>query len=246
MNFRRSLLIFILLIVFSGLRAGAVQAATMTSGDLQVTADSPLFPSGAVWAPGISMTRSFSVKNLGNTGHTLSVQAINTSQSENIADKFFVKFLSNGVVQYGDNPAKTMKQFWDDGQINLYNLNGAETANFDMEVRMAPEPGNELQGKSASFDLVIGFAGTSSQVVLSATSSNQSSGGYSGEILGSEDNLGSGSATLAGSPALQPEILGYADNKTDSNWWLWLLILLFLALLIFIWLHRRQKRSYNG
>lgn len=141
-------------------------AKTETSGDLQVTYDDPLFPSSIIWYPGLSVTKSFTVKNLGSSTHTVSIQATNTSQTGNIADVFLFKITEGAVARYGGADDKTLKNFWDAGQISLSDLNGGGSTTYDIAITMLASAGNEYQGKQAQFDLTIGFVGTAAQVVI--------------------------------------------------------------------------------
>lgn len=243
MKLKKIFLILLLLVTFTGLKPESVLAATLTSGDLQVTADEPVFSSATVWYPGLSIRREIVVKNLGGSARTLSVQAVNTSQTGSMAENLYVRFLRGGSTIYGDLPSKTMKKFWDDGQIDLFGLDGGQTANFDLEVQMPSSLGNEFQGKQAKFDMIIGFAGTGSQVGLSA-----SGGGFEPEVLGTADNIASGGATSTSTgEILMPEILGLNTDTPKANWW-WILLLpllLLLAILFFLRLRRSLKRPYN-
>ena len=224
--------LFIILAALAVLFPGKAFASTVTAGEMEITSDNPLFSSSAVWYPGLSIRREIVVKNLGGFARTLSVQAVNTSQTGSMAENLYVRFLRGGSTIYGDLPSKTMKKFWDDGQIDLFGLGGGQTANFDLEVQMPSSLGNEFQGKQAKFDMIIGFAGTGNQAT----------------VLGTVDNIASGEA--ASTPAgeiLMPEILGLNTDTSKTNWW-WILLLpllLLLAFLLFLRLRRRLKRPYN-
>lgn len=159
------LLIFLVIVFLFGISSN-VFAKTETSGDLQVTYDDPLFPSSIIWHPGLSATKSFTVKNLGSSTHTVSIQAINTSQIGNIANVFLFKINEGAVTRYGGADDKTLKNFWDAGQISLSDLNGGSSSTYDITITMLSSAGNEYQGKQAQFDLIIGFVGTPAQVVI--------------------------------------------------------------------------------
>ena len=137
-----------------------------TSGDLQVSYEEPLFPAYLVWYPGFSITKSFSVKNLGSSTYTVYIKATNTSQTGNIADVFLFKVREGNNVLSGQNDKKTLKNFWDEGQIFLSEIKGGEVATYEATITMLTSAGNEYQGKQAMFDLIIGFKETANQVVI--------------------------------------------------------------------------------
>lgn len=141
-------------------------AKTETSGDLQVIYDEPLFPNSIIWHPGLSATKSFTVKNLGSSLHTVSIEATNTSQTGNIADVFLFKITEGNKTRYGEANSKTLRNFWDDGQISLSNLDGRKNTTYDLTITMLFSAGNEYQGKKAVFDLIIGFVDIPYKVVI--------------------------------------------------------------------------------
>lgn len=161
---RLSVILFlsILLVLFPQ----KIHAKTETSGDLQVIYDDPLFPSSIIWYPGLSITKSFTVKNLSSSSQNISIQATNTVQTGNIADVFLFKVTEANVDRYGGADDKSLKNFWDEGQISLSNLNEKEETNYDITITMLTSAGNEYQGKQAKFDLIIGFVGTPTQVTI--------------------------------------------------------------------------------
>lgn len=156
------LVLFILLIL--SLSPPKTYAKTETSGNLQITYDDPLFPASIIWYPGLSISQSFTVKNLGSSSQTVSIQASNTSQTGDIASVFLFKITEGTAARYGGNDDKTLKNFWDDGQIFLSDLKGVTT--YDITITMLTSAGNEYQGKQVVFDLIIGFVGTAAQVVI--------------------------------------------------------------------------------
>lgn len=207
----------------------------VTVGDLEVSYDSPLFASSTLWYPGLNVAKSFTVKNLAGDNRTLSVTALNTEQTGGLAENLYVKFLQSGTVHYGDNQTKTMKRFWDDGQVDLAVLGSGESAAFDMEVQMPAALGNEFQDKYARFDLKIGFVGTESQVILAATASARP-----------EQVTILPAATVAATTKVAPilrEILATQANKVTFDF-LPLLFLLMLAFLFFLWLRRQQPKDW--
>lgn len=142
---------------------------TKTSGDLQVSYEESLFFSPVIWYPGLTVQKSFSVKNLGSSTQTVLIKADNTSQTGALASNLLFKVTEGGITKYGGNGDKTMKNFWDDGQINLSDINRDAATKYDITITLPSALDNDLQNTNAKFDLIIGFAGTNSQVKGAAT-----------------------------------------------------------------------------
>lgn len=151
---------------FFALVVSPALAVTKTSGDLELTADDPLFPVSIIWYPGLKETKSFVVKNIGSKTHTLYVKAVNTSQTGNLGDVFTVKISSNGTDSYGSGDNKTMTDFFNDGQITLVDIGGGNSVTVAMAIKMLTSAGNEYQGQEAKFDLEIGFVGEEEEAVV--------------------------------------------------------------------------------
>lgn len=126
--------------------------------DIQVTADNPLFPASISWYPGLSVTKTFVVKNLSSSEQTIYLEPFNSSQTGDV-DKIF-------LVNFGAGE-KTLRDFWNDRLVNLSDLAAGETGSYNMTIRMATSSGNIYQKKQAKFDLIIGFVGTNFQATIS-------------------------------------------------------------------------------
>lgn len=126
--------------------------------DIQVISDNPLFPASIFWYPGLSVTKSFAVKNLSSSGQTVYLEAFNTSQTGDV-DKIF-------LVNFGAGE-KTLRDFWNDGLVNLSDLAAGATGSYNMTIRMATSSGNIYQKQQAKFDLIIGFVETNFQATIS-------------------------------------------------------------------------------
>jgi len=150
MNKIKLLASLIIVFAFSFLLVPQVLAA-----DLEVTFESdPLFPSTIIWYPGLSETRKITVKN--NTGGTekIAIEAINESETGNLASVLEFKVLEGGVERY--NSSKTLRNFFDDGIVQLSDLGGGGSTSYDFTVAFKSTAGNEYQGKEAKFDFRIG------------------------------------------------------------------------------------------
>jgi len=130
------------------LSASSIQAVVVkTAGDLELVLDQePLFGSGIVWMPGQSRSANFVVRNKSGGDKNLQVEAFNTSQTGNLAEKMYLRFIEGGVDLYGGGDSKTMKNFWDDGEVFLSSVPSGEERTYTMTVAMAaaavyPNPG---------------------------------------------------------------------------------------------------------
>lgn len=176
-----------------------VQAVIKTTGDLRVTFDEPVFADTIVWYPGLETVGQVKVENIGLNSKTVQMATSNTSQTGDIDLQYSVKINANGVLAYG---SKTMRQFWDDGEIEFGSINAGGTKTFDFYISLPSSLGNEYQGTQAKFDLKVGFKGYDSVTVTSTDSTTTAS------VLGSA-NVG---VVTAGGEGL--EVLGEA---TDSG-----------------------------
>lgn len=184
-------------------------AVTKTSGDLEVTFDEPLFPSTTIWQPGLSVTKEMIVKNNGSSTQTVSIEAINETQTGNLADVLLMKVLEGGVDRYGGAGDKSLTDFWNDGEVSLSDLGAGGTTTYDITVEMATSAGNAYQAKEAKFDLRVGFVGTTSQVTVSG-----GGGGGGGGEAGTAPVCGD---TKPGSaPTLTSAVAG--TNSVTLSW----------------------------
>lgn len=160
------LLIFLVTVFLFGVSSNTF-AVTETDGDLQVSWDDPLFSSSIVWYPGLTVEKSFTVKNIGTTTHQASLNTSNTSQTGDFANNLFFRVDEGATNHFGGSNDKTMKNFWDNGETNLSNISAGNSSIYAISVAMPSELGNEFQDKTAKFDLIVGFLGTDSKVTIS-------------------------------------------------------------------------------
>jgi len=164
---KKIILSIFLAIIFLFAISSSVFAITETSGDLQVSWDDPLFPSSIVWYPGLTVPKSFTVRNIGGVTHQTSLETANTSQTKDFANNLFFRVDSGATNYFGGSDDKTMKNFWDNGQTNLSDILSENSSNYTVTVTMPAALGNEFQGATAKFDLIVGFVGTESKVTIS-------------------------------------------------------------------------------
>lgn len=202
---KKIILVFLFIILYSLFFIHPAYAVTKTDGDLQVTYDEPLFPSTIIWYPGLSVQKSFTVKNIGGSTHKTSLKADNTSQTGSLADNLYLKISEGATDYYGGADDKTMKNFWDNGETGLSDISGGNNATYSITITMPGNLGNEFQGKTAKFDLVVGFVGTPSTVTIS--------GG--GAVAGAA-TVPYGAFIPAGpAPGFAPGVLGVATPEAE-------------------------------
>jgi hypothetical protein len=151
-----------------------VSAVVKTSGFLEVTMDEPIFPSSIIWYPGLEETRSFIVRNKSGETKTVLIDATNESETNEMSKEYLFKVSENGTILYGDSWSKTLKNFWDVGELNLGSVGSWEKKTYDIGVLLPTSVGNDFQGKSANFDLKIGFEGTDDETSFSGSSCSDS------------------------------------------------------------------------
>lgn len=225
--------IFLTVLFFLFVLVMPTYAVTETDGDLQVTYDETLFPSTIIWYPGLTVQKSFTVKNIGGVKHTASVKATNTSQIGDIASLYFFKITEGATTRYGGANDKTMKNFWDNSEVNLSDINSNNSTNYDISVTMPATSGNDFQGKNAKFDLVIGFVGTPSQVTVS-----DGGGAVTGAVATPEATL-----TITQTPIPTGQVQGETTQKQGFNKILLLSIPMVFFIIILIKFFLKKQSS---
>lgn len=165
---RKKLILLLLISAIFAVMPQTVTAVTKTSGDLQVTVDEPLFSSSTVWYPGLSQSGTVKVENLSGGAQELDFRADNNSQTGGMAGVLFFKVAQGTTVLYGDANSKTLQDFWDAGEVKILDLAAREEVELVVTLTMNTAAGNEYQGKSAEFDLAIGFVGEEPATVTAA------------------------------------------------------------------------------
>ncbi len=218
---KKILFSIVFLLLFIGfMYAPRVHAITDTSDDLQVTYDDPLFSSSIVWYPGLSVTKSITVKNVGASTHTTSIKADNTSQTGNIDQLYLFKITEGSASWYGGSDDKTMKNFWDAGELDLADISSGNSTTYDITITMPRSAGNEYQDKTAKFDLIIGFAGTNETVTVSG------GGGGGGTVAGATTTVcndqkpGSTPVLLSAIPGSNSVILNWSKASDPVSYYL--------------------------
>ncbi len=140
-------------------------AITQTAGEMTINHDGQLFPSSEVWYPGQNLRNIIIVKNNGSLIRVLGINSTNTSHTERLADGLIFKVDVGGQYIFGGNSDKTMKDFWNEGVLEVTNLRPSETKTIGFTISMPGLVDNKYQGKEAKFDLIIGFLNQSSVIL---------------------------------------------------------------------------------
>jgi hypothetical protein len=150
--------------------ASPAQAQVATEVDFQ---NSPLF-NEANFAPGQSVSRWVKFKN--NTSGTLTAatKAINVSNVDNFGDWFDLVIKQGSNILY----SKTLTEYFNAGEIMLSDVAGGGTqAQYDFIITMKTGAGNEVQGKTLSFDIQVGVG---SEEAIGGETGGGSGGGSGG------------------------------------------------------------------
>lgn len=177
--------IFLLIFVFAlgiflnwKILPGKAYALITIDGDLEVVYDSPLFGPEISWYPGVSANRNLTVRNNnGGSSHTTYIKAINTLENGNLSTVMYFLVREGGTDRYGAGDSKTMRNFWNDGEVSLSDIGPAKSTTYNINILFGHQAGNEFQEKQAKFDLAVGFKGTNNEVVVSGGTTGSTSDG---------------------------------------------------------------------
>lgn len=244
-----------LLILCALLLPLSVYATTDTVGDLQVTADHPLFPGSIVWYPGLTVSKTISITNIGTTSHMAYIDTSNSSQTGDIADILLFSVFNNSLELFGGAGTKSMHDFWSNGRLTVNTLVPGSSTDVQFTVTMPDGTDNIYQQTTAAFDLRTGFAGTGDQVVVVGGAPPAGSG--DGLSDGRSDGLSDGKSDGKSlTPAIygetgeeilglqtqgSPEPTSTQNGKILRQQRLWLLILVLLIFPLWIVLKKRRK-----
>lgn len=228
----------------------SVFAAIKKSGDIEIITDEPLFPDSIIWYPGLTISRGLQVKNRGNQTKTVQIEAINEISTLSLPAILSFDVLEGGTNRYGDNPDKTMKNFFDDQTVSLFDVPVDDNGKaFSLVVSMPYSAGNEYQNGKATFDLRVGFPGDAqSSVVITSTAVEASPTPTPLLVLGRRTTTAGGQEAVLGeeaTPTPQPEVetptpkegsaFGAQTTSIDLRWVLVGGILLLGGALFFLW-----------
>jgi len=161
-------------------------ALTNTVGSLEYTYDAnPIFDYANL-APGDSVSKNLTVRNLGSSGQIVGIEGKKTEDLSNLAPQISFSIKLDGREIY----AKSLSDFFSDGEVQLVTIGGGQSKTFILEAVFNSGAGNEFQGKKVMFDLTTGSLGETTSTSDSTTStitqdqSGQVLGRSTGEVLG--------------------------------------------------------------
>ncbi|MDP2741321.1 MAG: hypothetical protein Q8O66_01375, partial [bacterium] len=107
------------------------------------------------FVPENSVTRWIKITNNSGVAKKVAIEAINKTNLDNLASKI------NLVIKEGTNIRyeKTLAEFFSGGEIYLSDLPSGSQTQYDLTVSFNSDAGNNMQGKSLGFDILIGFQG---------------------------------------------------------------------------------------
>jgi hypothetical protein len=115
----------------------------------------PLF-NQANFLPGESVSRWVKVTNNSTVTKRIATEAISVNDPDRLGDVLNLEIKEGGTTRYND----AFSKFFTGGDIYLSSLNGSGTqTQYDFIVTFYPGTQNPFQGKSLSFDILIGFQG---------------------------------------------------------------------------------------
>lgn len=144
----------------------------------------PIF-SETNFLPGQSVTRLVRVTNNSVQMQRIAVEAINQTNVGDLASQLDIIIKEGGSTIYN----KTLKQFFDDKEIYLSSLagSGGQTQyNFNISFKFGA--GDNYQGKSAGFNLIIGLEGTEGGLTLPGPGGSASGGLSPGLTISNQSN----------------------------------------------------------
>lgn len=130
--------------------------AVSGSGISVLFEQTPLFAEGN-FAPGNTVSRFITVTNNNTTQKTAAIEAINQDDGDDLASQIDLAITEDGDEVF----AGTLREFFDDGERALTPIpaNGG-TTQYILSATFNPDTGNDFQGKTLGFDLIVGFLGT--------------------------------------------------------------------------------------
>jgi len=136
----------------------------------------PLFKE-ANFLPGHSVTRWAKVTNTGELSQRIAIEAINISDPDSLASAINLEITEGGTTLQN----MSLADFFNHGELYLSDLAGNNTqTQYDFIASFAPRTTNNFQGKTLSFDILLGFQGTEGGIPSDGNGGGGGSGGSSG------------------------------------------------------------------
>jgi len=106
--------------------------------------------------PGDTVIRQVRVTNNSGRSQRIATEAINVTDPDRLSDVLNLEIKEGSTILYRD----ALSKFFAAGEVYLSDLADGEDTQYDFIVSFYSGTGNVFQGKSVSFDLLIGFQGT--------------------------------------------------------------------------------------
>ncbi len=152
----------------------------------------PLFEE-ANFLPGQGITRWVKITNNSDQTQRIAVEAINVSDPSRLGDVLNLEIKEGGIRLYNN----ALSKFFTEGEVYLSSLANRTSTRYDFIVTFFPGTQNSFQGKSLSFDILVGFQGEEGGILPGA---GGGAGGYlpPGLIITNEttEEIGETSVTI--------------------------------------------------
>ncbi|MFH1657486.1 MAG: fibronectin type III domain-containing protein [bacterium] len=209
------------LLTVSLLMAGNVSAQSSLVVEFENT---PLFGNADI-KPGDSEIRWIKVTDNSGAMRTIAIEAINfpgfpdinSVPSDDLSRALLIAIrLKGGADLYGGSAgAKTLFEFYQIGEISLSDINNGVTEEYEVEIDFPIEKGNEWQGKTTGFDLLVGLKGKEEGEPIEPTEPTEPPGGEGGGGGG-----GGGGGLPRGLTILDPIRVDIGEDCSVNIYWL--------------------------
>lgn len=142
--------------------------------------NNPLFKVSNI-APGGFATGKLKIKNYSDQSQKVVIEAFDFADplpDDNLARALEITISKGGTDIYGGNAGtKTLYQFFQDGEVYLSDIGSDASQEYNIRIYFPEEGGNEWQGKTTGFNLMMGFQGADKMGVTTTRIHGSSSGG---------------------------------------------------------------------
>lgn len=125
--------------------------------------NTPLFEE-ANFLPGQEVSRWARVTNNTSQSQRIAIEAINTSDPDRLGDVLKIETKQGGSLLY----ANSLSSFFNAGEVYLSDISANQTLQYDFVVSFFKGANNTFQGKTLSFDILLGFQGTEGGILPGA------------------------------------------------------------------------------
>lgn len=149
-----SLFLVVLLFVVAGVKAADYNLTCTYSAGCSPSL-SAFFPASEIWYPGKTLTKTVQFTNNSSVGRKVGVLASQTTTSGDIGQVIDLVITKSDSTVLFSNP---LHAFYASGEVLLLdNLASHASETFSFQATMYSTSGNEYQGMTTQFDLIIGL-----------------------------------------------------------------------------------------